>query len=425
MDSDDTISEKNGRKLRELAYGRHSPRTLGHVMQVECPGERAGDLTIVDHVKMFRNHPAIHFEFRIHEQVLPSIRQLGGDVQWTDISVVHSGADHSIEGRQRKYERDLRILAEELRVRPEHPFVLFNLGMTHADMENHEAAIDYLRRCVAVSKAEESHLRKAYALLVASLERRERTEVAQEVCRRGLTLFSCDAELLFRLGMLQHSAGKLQEAEATYLELLRERSTEHFSSVDPGIVNYKARHNLGLVYDSMNRTDLAEAQWRNATVKRSQYEPSRRAMVELLIRQGRLQTARVEIERMLADSSLRCNGLILQSLLEESQGDVESAKRWLEDAVKEFPDREEPWQAMCRLLFDHELLAEAEHAIQELLRRNPDDAAAYHNLGVVYMRQEKPNDAIRAFKWSLELRPDAEMTKEQLDAALLALARKE
>ena len=128
MDSDDTISAENGRKLRELAYRRHGPRTLGFVMQVECPGEeRSADLTVVDHVKMFRNHPEIRFEFRLHEQVLPSIKQLGGDVEWTDISVLHSGADRTLEGRRRKYERDLRILGEELAARPEHPFVLFSL----------------------------------------------------------------------------------------------------------------------------------------------------------------------------------------------------------------------------------------------------------------------------------------------------------
>jgi len=110
MDSDDTIVEENGRKLRELAYRLHGPRTLGFVMQVQCPGERAGDVTVVDHVKMFRNHAEIRFEFRLHEQVLPSIRELGGEVQWTDISVIHSGADRTLAGRRRKYERDLRIL---------------------------------------------------------------------------------------------------------------------------------------------------------------------------------------------------------------------------------------------------------------------------------------------------------------------------
>jgi GT2 family glycosyltransferase/2-polyprenyl-3-methyl-5-hydroxy-6-metoxy-1,4-benzoquinol methylase len=109
---------------------------LGYIMQVHCPspGEEGQlDVTIVDHVKLIRNRPDLRFEGRIHEQLLPVIRRAGGDVAWTDIHVVHSGSDHSPEGWQRKLERDLRILHRELEETPDHPFVLFNLGMTYAD----------------------------------------------------------------------------------------------------------------------------------------------------------------------------------------------------------------------------------------------------------------------------------------------------
>jgi len=419
MDSDDSISEDNGRNLRQLAYRRHGPRTLGFVMQVWCPGEeRSADLTVVDHVKMFRNHPEIRFEFRLHEQVLPSIKRLGGDVEWTDISVLHSGADRTLEGRRRKYERDVRILGEELEARPEHPFVLFNLGMTHGDMDDHERAVEYLERCVAVSHQSDSHLRKAYALLVSSLERCRRVVEVSDACHRGLEAFPDDPELLFRSGVVAHSLGQLQDAESAYLKAIRPRSRARFSSIDPGIASYKARHNLGLVYEAMGRADLAEVQWRNSTVNHSQFALSRRVMIERMIQQRRRETAQVEIEGMQSDGSLRCDGLILEARLEESAGNIENAKRWLEVAVKESPDREEPLQALCRLLFDHEASPEAEIAIEELLRRTPGDATAYHNLGVVLVRQGKQDRAIQAFQKSLELRPDAAMTQASLDAAL-------
>ena len=46
---------------------------------------------------------------------------------------MHAHADQSPEGRARKLERDLRILELERRERPDHPFTLFNLGMTLAE----------------------------------------------------------------------------------------------------------------------------------------------------------------------------------------------------------------------------------------------------------------------------------------------------
>lgn len=60
MDSDDTINEKNGRQLRELAYGPHEPNVLGYVMQVRCPAHDASfpeEATVVDHLRMFHNDP--------------------------------------------------------------------------------------------------------------------------------------------------------------------------------------------------------------------------------------------------------------------------------------------------------------------------------------------------------------------------------
>src|SRR5689334_11019756 len=60
MDSDDTINPDCGRKLRELAMPDIDPSVLGFVMQVHCPGPD-DELTVVDHVKLFRNRPEIRF----------------------------------------------------------------------------------------------------------------------------------------------------------------------------------------------------------------------------------------------------------------------------------------------------------------------------------------------------------------------------
>ena len=85
--------------------------------------------------------------------------------------MTHSGYDHSPEGQERKKQRDLRLLHLEHRERGEHPFTLFNLGMTYADIGQHQEAVDYLRRSIGQSGPNESHLRKAYALLAHSYGR--------------------------------------------------------------------------------------------------------------------------------------------------------------------------------------------------------------------------------------------------------------
>ena len=334
------MTPTTARQLRELAHGAHNPQVLGYVCQVYCPSCRRGapdGLTVVDHVKLIRNHPLIRFEFRIHEQVLPAMRRLGGEIQWTDIHVVHSGADQTPDGIQKKYERDLRILQLELRDRPDHPFVLFNLGMTYNDMGEHEEGVTYLRRSLDVSASDESHVRKAYALLVASLEQLGQQEQAYEVCQRGRQLYPDDPELLFRQGLLAHARGRLEAAEQSYRAVLQNQSERHFSSIDPGILGYKSRHNLALVYQDMGQPELAELQWRHSVSALPSFRPARRSLVETLIHQQRSCTAEIEIESMLNEEALRCDALVLTGLLAGARGDLTRAKEHLTECSSRLP----------------------------------------------------------------------------------------
>jgi FkbM family methyltransferase len=427
MDSDDTISSENGRKLRELVLRDGDPSVLGYVMQVHCPGpgeEGETDLTVVDHVKLFRNRPDLRFDRRIHEQIIPAIRRAGGQIAWSDVFVVHSGSDHSPEGKERKLQRDFHLLHLELQEEPDHPFTLFNLGMTYADAGQYEAAVDYLRRSIARSGDGESHLRKAYALLVGALGQLKRWEGAWEACQEGLQKFPQDAELRFRKGVLLHERGRLPAAVETYLDLLQHQEERHFTSVVRGITGHLARHNLAVVYTDAGQFDQAEAQWRRIVQEVPCYRAGWRGLGDLLLRQGKRDEAQALAEQLLnGPGRLRSEGKALRGHLAAAQGDRQAARREFEEATKEFPDDADTWEALCRFLCDHAGPAEAAAALQELTRCDPRNAAAYHNLGVTYSRLGRHPEAVVAYQKSLQLRPAAAETHWQLGIALREVGR--
>jgi hypothetical protein len=99
---------------------------------------------------------------------------------FTDIFVVHAGADHTPEGRKRKLKRDIKLLRLDWRERPNHTFVHFNLGMTYGDAGKHRKAIKSLHRSVVLAQPHESHVRTVYALLVSS-----HRELGEKARRRG------------------------------------------------------------------------------------------------------------------------------------------------------------------------------------------------------------------------------------------------
>jgi GT2 family glycosyltransferase/tetratricopeptide (TPR) repeat protein len=426
MDSDDVISADNGRKLRALAEAEPPPGVLGYVMQVHCPGPGPDgdlDLTVVDHVKLFRNLPHLRFEGRIHEQILPAIRRSGGETAWTDVFVVHAGYDHSPEGQERKRQRDFYLLYKDLEDRPEHPFVLFNLGMTHADVGEYDRAADFLERCIRRSGEGESHLRKAYALLAYCRGRLGQAAEARRACEDGLRYFPEDVELRFRRAILFHEEGRLEEAAAAYRAILGGGGRRYFASMDRGICGFKARQNLALVYADQGDLGRAEEQWRLVVQEAPRHRPGWRGLGELLLRRGNAPDAAALADRLLADEALRAEGELLHGQVAAAAGARDEARRRFRAAAAARPDDPERVEVCCRFLFEHGEPAEAEAALARLLGLRPQDASAHHNLGTVYVWQGRAREAAESYQRSVRLRPESAATWLCLGDALRDLGR--
>lgn len=352
MDSDDVIDTANGRKLRELAYSPAVPSLMGYVLQVHCPGsgeDGQHSITVVDHIKLFRNLPTLRFEGRIHEQILPAIRSHEGETAWTDIFVTHAGYDHSPEGQKRKLDRDLRLLHLELKDRPHHPFTLFNLGMTYSDMKEHAKAVDYLRQSLKHAGPGESHLRKVYSLLVYSYAQLGKQDEAWQVCQEGVGQFPQDVELKFRKAILLHDAGRLPEAVQEYQELLEKQEGRYFSSMDRGIRGFKARHNLAIVFTDMKDLARAEEQWQLVIAEEPGYRWGWRGLGEALLGQGKHQEALQLAKELFANPQLAAEGRLLRGQAAGALGDLATAQQELQQAARELPGDPEPARALRRL----------------------------------------------------------------------------
>jgi glycosyltransferase involved in cell wall biosynthesis len=112
LDADDRVDEANRGRLRVLIDNLPN-ENVGFVMKCLClPDPKTGRSTAVDHVRLFRRHPGLRWRYRVHEQILPGLRGLGGKVRWSDVVVHHTGYQDSAL-RQTKLERDFRLLGLE------------------------------------------------------------------------------------------------------------------------------------------------------------------------------------------------------------------------------------------------------------------------------------------------------------------------
>jgi tetratricopeptide (TPR) repeat protein len=417
MDSDDTISCQNGQRFQKLLGTHIPPSVMGMVMQVHCPTEEKGTIVSVDHIKVFRNVPALRFTGRIHEQVLGSIRRLGGEVWRTELFVSHSGSDLSAPGRILKQERDFRLLKLELNDEPDSTFALFNLGMTLIDMGRAEEALNPLARSLQMAGPAESHVRKAYALLVQAYGDLNRTESALWTCQRGLELFPDDPELIFRHGVLLQKVGRLTESLISFERVLALPQQNHFSSLDIGILGVKAWQNVAMISESLGHQKKAEEAWRRAIMCDPQSVVSWWGFLglgEFAVDEG--------LENCLARLGTNSPDEMEVHLLVRAMTDIRrnqhrSALQLLDSHVRSPTCGLRFVEVACRLAFHSPQLTTAHEWLAILNAKQPENPSTLHNLAAVQLKLGLFGEACRNAMKSCELRPNYQPTLALLKAS--------
>ncbi len=410
MDADDVIDEANGRKLQALAQREPKSDVLGYIMELQFPGRGASaevNLTVVDHLRMFRNLPQLRFEGRIHEQILPAILRVGGKAERTDIVLVHANYDYSPAGQAKKKARDVKLVEMALAERPDHPFALFNAGMTYFMLGDNPKAIQVLTKCVVVSQPEQSQARKAYALLCMAFMRNGQHEAARAVCRNGRRVLPDDAELLFLEGQICLHFEQLAAAEKAFRALLQHPREGYLAGFDPSILGFRSRHCLATVLARLDRCDEAEPEWRKVIQEAPAFVPPWQGLWDLLVRQGRRKLALELADQMLEVPQVRSLAHLLRARLATKESDTQTAYRELKAATQEQPRDVQLLDEFCKFLFQHGSPEETERELKRFGELQPENHNVYQNLGALCLRQMRYAEAIDWLQQAIQRKPEA------------------
>ena len=258
--------------------------------------------------------------------------------------------------------------------------------MTHADAGQHELAVDFLEQAIAAAAPDESQLRKAYALLVASHRALNQVDKTWDVCQEGLKLFPHDPELRFHEAMCHQAAQRWSAAEKSYRAALANDDKEHFSSIDRGIVGFKARQNLAEIYAQQGAHARAEIEWRAITRSEPHYRDGWRGLAECLLVQRRGNEAIVMLNGLPVGIAARVTGLLIRATVADTHNMHQEARLHLAEAERCANEDADVLQALAQHLFFHGALDEAESAVKALLKVQPNDPSAWQNLGTIHFR---------------------------------------
>jgi glycosyltransferase involved in cell wall biosynthesis len=262
LDADDVIDPPQRERLRSVLGELGRSGESAYVVRCSCDPDRqgGGGETVVDHIRLFPIREEVRWTYRVHEQILPSLREAGVPVRWTDVVVRHTGYT-DLALRHRKLGRDEAILRGDLEERPNDPFVLFNLGSIAIERQDWAKSLEYLRHSLAGSAPTDSITRKLYALIARSHQMLREPQRALQACAEGLSIDPEDAELLFREAVVRRNCGDRDGAERCWRKVLSLSRPERFSSVDQGIYGHLTRRNLAALAEERGAPDEARQLW--------------------------------------------------------------------------------------------------------------------------------------------------------------------
>jgi glycosyltransferase involved in cell wall biosynthesis/Tfp pilus assembly protein PilF len=380
LDADDRIDADNQRKLEAL-FASLGDELGVYMMHCVCQADPTGGAaSVVDHARLFRRHPQVRWEYRVHEQILPAVQRAGGKVHNTDVAIRHEGYEDA-GVRRHKNERNLRLLEMDRAARPSDPVVLFNLGWVYQKLGRPADAVPVLRRALEKMPGNLSVRPKLYVVLARSLRQAGQVQEAAAVCREGLAAHPEEDELLFEGAQALHDLGDLGGAEVNLRGLQQLAASAGPGRLTAaGVHGCKARHHLALLWRDGGRTAEAEAAWKALLDELPGFTNAWVALGDLYLAEQRWDDLDTLVRRLEADPQRAIDGVVLRARGLMARREFTQARKILEDVIAR-----EPRALWPRVALSHVLLTEgrdwpaAARALDDVLALEPAHTEARHN----------------------------------------------
>jgi len=235
---------------------------------------------------------------------------------------------------------------------------------------------------------------------------------------------------LMQQGISAHQAGKLQEAESCYKNVLQTQSTHPH-----------ANHNLGILSVSLNNSENALSLFKRAIQANPNIEQFWMSYISTLTKECQFDNAKQALKKAKKKGLSRDKINVLnQQLLAKinpvkpSQSDIDKLvnlynQRQLSIVIEkaqalteQYPDAFIVWNILGASATQIGMLDQAITAFQKVISLKPDYAEAYSNMGNALRGQGKLKQSIEAYKKSISLKPNYAEAYNNMGNALIEQA---
>jgi glycosyltransferase involved in cell wall biosynthesis len=259
LDADERLKSGEGKKLRQLIS-----RSNVNAYNVWIEGSanlRDGAVAQRNaYPRIFRSHPSVRFEGRVHEQIAPSLERMGWNIHPSDLVIEHLGYGQGFRTVVEKAQRNRKILKKQIEEEPENAYARFQFGNTLSVLGECDDAYRELEQALASTNLSHSISASAFSLLSEMDIRRGQFDRACEHAHQSLAKASNQKMARWVLVVAHIGSKEYSHALSVLHELMEQKSKWAHGIVPAFDVNvelWKLLFQQGICYEGLQQYDKA------------------------------------------------------------------------------------------------------------------------------------------------------------------------
>ncbi len=147
LDADERLDRRDRDRLRTLVRRPSSDVYELRIVSPMTEGKRKSRI-VADQPRLFRRDPRYRYSYRIHENILPSVKEAYGVITQEDITILHVGYDVSDEAIGQKKIRNFELLVIDAREHPNDLHIMKKYAQTLLVLGQYDEAASRIQSMV-------------------------------------------------------------------------------------------------------------------------------------------------------------------------------------------------------------------------------------------------------------------------------------
>ncbi|MBQ3601463.1 MAG: glycosyltransferase [Lachnospiraceae bacterium] len=218
-------------------FVRHSPTAV-------CTDTASSPQMTTEHIVRFFHKEKMHFEGRIHEQVVGKSGEPKSFVS-IPLSFYHVGYETALLQEQ-KASRNITLLEYELEKHPNNPYLYYQLGRSYFSIGNYAKALPCFETTLSMELDEQAeyvqNLVESYGYCLLYLKQYQKALELEGI----YSIFCKNADFVFLMGLIYMNNALFTQAIEEF-----QKATTISSYCVEGVNSYSANYNIGVIYECM------------------------------------------------------------------------------------------------------------------------------------------------------------------------------